>query len=58
VLRIRNGFNANPDQAFFLNAYPDPDQGGLTNVDPGPGQIFPSLKVESVYEKCRVFYAR
>jgi hypothetical protein len=36
VFRIRIGFNADPDPAFYLNADPDPD----------PGQTLPSQKVK------------
>jgi hypothetical protein len=35
LLRIRIGFNADPDPAFYLNAHPDP--GSQTNADPDPG---------------------
>jgi hypothetical protein len=37
---IRNGFNADQDPAFYLNAGPDtdPDSGSLTNADPDQGQ--------------------
>ena len=50
VLRIRNGFNADPDldPAFYLNA--DPDIGSQTNADPYPDQTLPSQKVEFVHE--------
>jgi hypothetical protein len=34
VLRIRIGFNADPDPAFSLNAYPNP--AFYLNADPGP----------------------
>ena len=36
VFRIRIGFNADPDPAFYLNADPDPDPnpGSQTNADP------------------------
>ncbi len=36
VLRIRIGFKADPDQAFFVNAdpYTDPDPAFFVNVDP------------------------
>ena len=50
MLRIRNGFNADPDldPAFYLNA--DPDIGSQTNADPYPDQTLPSQKVEFVHE--------
>jgi hypothetical protein len=35
VFRIRIGFNADPDPAFYLN-YADPDSGSRTNADPDP----------------------
>ncbi len=38
VFRIRIGFNADPDPAFYLNADPDPDPGSQTNADPDPRQ--------------------
>ena len=40
MLRIRNGFNADPYPAFYLNA--DQDPGSKTNADPVPGQTLPS----------------
>ncbi len=46
VLRIRtgNGFNADPDLAFYLHA--DPDLGSQTNVDPcGTGSMKNNLYV-------------
>jgi hypothetical protein len=39
LLWIRIGFNANPDAAFYLNAYPDPDPGSQTNADPDPEPV-------------------
>ncbi len=44
VMRIRIGFSANPDPAFYLNAYPKP--GSQTNANPDPGQTSPSQKAE------------
>ncbi len=39
VLWIRIGFSADPDPAFYLNAYPDP--GSQINTDPcGSGSDF------------------
>jgi hypothetical protein len=36
VLRIRIGFNADPDPAFGFNAGPDPiSQANLVHADPG-----------------------
>jgi hypothetical protein len=51
VLWIRCGFNADPDQAFYLNA--DPDPGIQTNADPNldPGQTLKPHKVEYLHEK-------
>jgi hypothetical protein len=46
VLRIRIGFNADLDPAFYFNA--DPDPGSQTNADPDPGQTFMSQKVKFV----------
>jgi hypothetical protein len=37
VFRIRIGFNADPDPAFYLNADPDPGSRTRANPDPGPG---------------------
>ena len=50
MLRIRIGFNADPDpaSAFYLNA--DPDPGSQTNADPDPGQTLPSQKVEFLHK--------
>jgi hypothetical protein len=45
VLRIRIGFNADPDPAFYLNADPDTDSGSINNPDPDPGQPLPSQKL-------------
>jgi hypothetical protein len=42
MLRIRIGFSADPDQAFYLNA--DQDPRSQTNADPDSGQALPSLK--------------
>jgi hypothetical protein len=51
VLRIRIAFNADPDQAFHLNA--DQGPGSQTNADPDPdpGQTFRSQKVKYLHEK-------
>ncbi len=51
MFRIRIGFNADPDPAFYLNADPDPDPdpGSQINADPDPdpdpGETLPSQKV-------------
>jgi hypothetical protein len=34
MLRIRIGFNADPDPAFYLNAGPDVYSGSQNNADP------------------------
>jgi hypothetical protein len=53
MLRIRIGFNADPDRAFYVNADPDPDTGSHTNADPDPdpGQTLSSQKVGLRHEK-------
>jgi hypothetical protein len=43
VFRIRIGFNADPDPAFYLNADPALDPGSQTiHVDLDPGQTLPT----------------
>jgi hypothetical protein len=53
MLRIRIGFSADPDPAFYLNA--DQDPGSQTNAgiyaDPDPGQALLSQKVGLLNEK-------
>ena len=46
VFRIRIGFNADPDPAFYLNA--DPDPGSQTNAD--PGHTLPLQKVKILHK--------
>jgi hypothetical protein len=54
VLRIRIGFKADPDPAFYLNADPDsdPDPVSQTNADPDPdlGQTLKAQKFEFLHE--------
>jgi hypothetical protein len=47
MFRIRIGFNADPDPAFYLIADPDPDQGSGSKINPDPvsGQTLPSQNV-------------
>jgi hypothetical protein len=45
MFRIRTDFTADPDPAFYLNAYPD--TGSQTNTEPDPGQTLPSQKFDS-----------
>jgi hypothetical protein len=53
VFRVRIGFNADPDPAFYLNADPALDPGSQTiHVYPDTGQTFPtSQKVGFCLEK-------
>ena len=51
VLRIRIGFNADPDPAVYLNADPDPESQTNAYPDPDPGQTLPSQKGEFLHEK-------
>ncbi len=53
MLRIRNGFNADPDPAFNLKADPNLIQGAnqmRIHMDPnsGPVQTLPSIKVKNL----------
>ncbi len=52
VFRIRIGFNADPDPAFYLNAEPDPDPdlGSQTNADsdPDPGHKNLGFEIKNV----------
>ncbi len=56
MLWIRStGFNTDqdPDQAFYLNADPDPEAKPMRiNADPDLGKTLPSLEVEFLHEKC------
>jgi hypothetical protein len=53
VLRIRLGFGAVLDPAFYLNADPDPDPGSQTDARPDldPVQTLLSQNVEFLHEK-------
>jgi hypothetical protein len=50
-----NGFNANPDPAFNLNADPDqdPDSRNQTNADPDSSRNLKTQEVEFLHEKYR-----
>ncbi len=48
VLRIRIGFNEDPNLAFYLNANPDP--GSQTNANPDPGQTSIDYCVWTLYQ--------
>jgi hypothetical protein len=60
VLRVRIGFNADPDPAFYLIT--DPDPGSKTNADPDACQTIKSQKVQyrqkHSYEGTAVFFER
>ncbi len=49
MLRIRTGFNADPEPAFYLSTYADPDPGAKLlqiHADPDPGQTLRSQKLD------------
>ncbi len=52
VFRIRTGFSADPNPAFYLD--PDPDPASQTNAEPNsdPGQTLKSQKFGFWHEKC------
>jgi hypothetical protein len=51
VLWICNGFNADPDPAFYLNADTDPGNQDILDPDSDPGQTLTLQKAEFFHEK-------